>query len=66
MLEDFKKVVDDEPLSVKNWTSFWQRVSEDSIKVTTEREAQGKEDFDLIFRNDVYVTETLMNVMTSY
>ena len=31
-----------------------------------EREAQGKEDFDLIFRNEIYVTETLMNVMTSY
>ena len=65
-MAEFKKVVEDESLSVKSWTSFWQRALEDSIKVTTEREAQGKEDFDLIFRNEIYVTETLMNVMTSY
>lgn len=66
LVAEFKKVVEDESLSVKSWTSFWQRALEDSIKVTTEREAQGKEDFDLIFRNEIYVTETLMNVMTSY
>ena len=62
MVEDFKKDVEREPLSVKSWTVFWERVVDESTK----QEPPFKEDFDLIFRNEVYVAETLMNVMTSY
>jgi hypothetical protein len=63
MLDDFKATVDKGALTGESWTSFLEKQLEKSLVATKKRE---QENFVLIYRNEVYVAEVLMNMITSY
>lgn len=65
-MADLKEMIDRQPLTVESWMAFWEDIFAKSLDVTKKREAAGQEDFVLIFRNEVYVAEVLMNMVTSY
>lgn len=63
MVNDFKETMDRELLTAESWTSFMEKELEKSVVATKKREL---ENFVLIYRNEVYVYEVLMNMITSY
>lgn len=63
MVNDFKETMDRELLTAESWTSFMEKELEKSMVATKKREL---ENFVLIYRNEVYVYEVLMNMITSY
>lgn len=63
MVNDFKETMDRELLTAESWTSFMEKELEKSLVATKKREL---ENFVLIYRNEVYVYEVLMNMITSY
>ena len=63
MLDDFKATTEREALTAESWTSFLEKQLEKSLVATKKRE---QENFVLIYRNEVYVAEVLMNMITSY
>jgi len=64
LLKDFEQYRND--LTVESWTKFCQEQFDKSLPITNKRAAEGNEDFDEIFRNEFYVSEILMNIMTYY
>ncbi|KAI9563805.1 hypothetical protein GHT06_011271 [Daphnia sinensis] len=63
MVNDFKAMMESELLTAESWTSFMEKELEKSLVATKKREL---ENFVLIYRNEVYVYEVLMNMITSY
>lgn len=66
MMADFKEMIDQEPLSPESWARFWEETFQKSLDITKKRHATGQENFELIYRNEVYMAEVLMNMITSY
>ena len=64
LLKDYEQYRND--LTVESWKKFWQEQFDKSLPITNKRAAEGNEDFDEIFRNEFYVSEILMNIMTYY
>ena len=65
-MADFKEMINREPLKPESWAKFWEETFEKSLAVTKKRIADGQENFKLIYRNEVYVAEVLMNMITTY
>ncbi|EFX75306.1 hypothetical protein DAPPUDRAFT_306827 [Daphnia pulex] len=64
MLDDFMAIRTYQvALTPENWTNFLEKQLEKSLEATKKRE---RENFVLIYRNEVYVAEVLMNMITSY
>lgn len=65
-MDDFNAMRNREPLTPENWATFMEDVLQKSVATTNKRLAGGQEDFVLIYRNEVYLYEVLMNMITSY
>lgn len=63
MVNDFKATMEQELLTAESWTSFMKKEFEKSLEASKKREL---ENFVLIYRNEIYVAEVLMNMITSY
>lgn len=66
MMADFKALMNREPLTMKSWTVFLEEMFFKSLAATNKRHAGGQENFELIYRNEIYLAEVLMNMITSY
>ena len=65
-MDDFNAMRNREPLTPESWATFMEDVLQKSVATTNKRLAGGQEDFVLIYRNEVYLYEVLMNMITSY
>ncbi len=66
MLDDFNEMKNRELLTPESWTAFLEDVFQKSLATTNKRVADGQENFVLIYRNEVYLAEVLMNMITTY
>lgn len=66
MHDEFKASIQSEPLTPESWASFWENMYQKSLAATNKRLAEGLENFVLIYRNEIYMYEVLMNMITSY
>lgn len=65
-MDEFKADFEKDPLTPESWNEFWHRMVYHSIETIAKRATEAKEDYVLIYRNEVYLAEVLMNIMTMY
>lgn len=66
MMKDFEEFTQGKTLDAQLWGQFWEGEFQKSLAVTTKRAGEVQEDYNQIFRNEMYVTELLMNIMSYY
>ena len=66
MMKDFEEFKQGKQFGAQLWQQFWEGEFEKSLAMTTKRAGEVQEDYDQIFRNEMYVTELLMNIMAYY
>lgn len=60
-MTEFKEV---NPLTVDSWMGFLEKAMEHSVAETKRRAETGKDDLDLVYKNEVYLCEVMMNIIT--
>ena len=65
-MDDFKNMVEENPLTIKTWNTFWEKAFFDSLAETQKREAEGKEDLQRVYANEMYLTEVLIDTTAIY